>query len=99
MRPVDVLRWLATRQGSAPARVLVVAAHPDDEVIGLGAQLSSLPGPIILHVTNGAPRDGRDVAMHGFPDCATYAAARRKELLAALALAGLPSDAAHSLGV
>ncbi len=36
---------------------------------------------------------------HGFPDCASYAAARRKELAAALRLTGLGPGASETLGI
>jgi LmbE family N-acetylglucosaminyl deacetylase len=79
--------------------VLVVVAHPDDETIGLGAQLPRLPGIGLVHVTDGAPRDARDATAAGFASPGAYAQARRAELEAAMALAGVPADALVSLGV
>jgi LmbE family N-acetylglucosaminyl deacetylase len=73
--------------------VAVVVAHPDDETIGIGAQLPRLPGATIVLLTDGAPTSGTDAARLGFPSVAAYAATRRQEMQAALALAGIPLDA------
>jgi LmbE family N-acetylglucosaminyl deacetylase len=73
-------------------RVVVVLAHPDDETIGCGALLARLQDVCIVHVTDGAPRNGADAARHGFDSPAEYAAARREELQAAAALAGIGAD-------
>jgi LmbE family N-acetylglucosaminyl deacetylase len=74
---------------SQPA--LIVAAHQDDEVIGLGSRLPSMrDSAIFVHTTDGALK--KDAQALGFSDTAEYACARREELFAALALAGIPSD-------
>jgi LmbE family N-acetylglucosaminyl deacetylase len=59
-------------------------AHPDDETIGMGAQLCRFKDARLIYVTDGAPRDGRDAAARGYSTVAAYAAARRVELAAAL---------------
>src|SRR5689334_4373153 len=74
---------LAKRQ-PIESKVMIVVAHPDDETIGMGAQLCRLHDALMVHVTDGAPRDGHDAKAHGYAGTADYAAARRAELAAAL---------------
>ncbi len=79
--------------------IAVVCAHPDDETVGIGAQLPRLTGIRIVHVTDGAPADMRDAREHGFGTREAYAAARRDELETAMARAGIPPVRITGLGV
>ena len=89
----DLAQRVPTRK-----RIALVVAHPDDETIAAGASLHLLTGMLLVHVTDGAPHTLEDAARAGFATPAGYAAARRAELQAALALAGC-SPTTIELGV
>jgi LmbE family N-acetylglucosaminyl deacetylase len=99
MNPSEaILARLAAGQRVA-SRVMIVVAHPDDETIGLGAQLGRFEDALLVHVTDGAPRDGYDSRNYGFANVADYAAARQAELAAALRAGDAASVRTLRLGI
>lgn len=78
----------ATDRPTAP-RALLLFAHPDDEVIALGARLRRFADARIVHATDGAPQDQQDSRAHGFSSLEAYRQARVSEVRRALLLAGL----------
>lgn len=74
-------------------RSVVVAAHPDDEIIGLGTLLGRLCElQAVVHVTDGAPRRGEDIGNAGVGSWQEYAQMRRREVQAAMREAGVPAE-------
>ncbi len=83
-----------------PPRTMVVTAHQDDEVIGVGARMRRLRENIlIVHVTDGAPRDLTHAVEAGFTVREQYASVRQGEVRAALEVAGITADRSVTLGV
>jgi LmbE family N-acetylglucosaminyl deacetylase len=75
------------RELNRRSRCLIVVAHPNDEIVGSGCLIAKLPNVRILHVSHGAFAV-QETQKAGF-DIATE---RKRECLAALALAKVPSD-------
>lgn len=84
---------------SAAGPIALIAAHPDDEVLGLGGQLADIPRLSLLHVTDGAPRDPADARRCGFASRDAYAWARAGELDRALQAAQATGLRRRALGV
>ncbi len=78
-------------------RVALVVAHPDDETLALGGLFHCVPGLLLVHVTDGAPRGLPDAARYGGP--AAYGALRAAELDRALAVAAVPGLRRVALGI
>jgi N-acetylglucosamine malate deacetylase 2 len=74
------------------SEVALVVAHPDDEILGLGGCLAQLPAPIIIHLTDGVPRELPQAARAAFATREQYAQARQRELDRALAAAAVVHD-------
>jgi len=81
-------------------RILIAVAHADDETLGCFSVMHGNPGDVhILHATDSAPRDLKYAWRSGFATRGSYLAARRAELLAVLAKAGIPEARYHCLGL
>jgi LmbE family N-acetylglucosaminyl deacetylase len=86
------------RRGKIDVPTVTVFAHPDDETLACGAQLARFADLRMLLVTDGAPDTLLSARRRGFATVQAYAAARRGELEAALAVAGVSAARLESLG-
>ena len=99
--PRDMLMsFCASAKDPNPApKTMIVAAHQDDEVIGVGGRLPRLKKDVlVVHVTDGAPRDLTHAIEAGFSVREQYAAARQTEVREAVAMAGFTHDQSVTLG-
>jgi LmbE family N-acetylglucosaminyl deacetylase len=89
---------LQTTPSDPPLRILLLAAHPDDETIGASVLLSRFPQSSVAFLTDGAPRDTRlwSAGVNGSREA--YAETRRHEAFAALGYAGLSRQGVFWLG-
>jgi len=94
-----MLHQLLTLACDAEASAMLAFAHPDDETVALGARLHRLQSPLLVHVTDGAPRNLDDSTAHGFGSLADYRRHREQELTCALQLAGLERARRIRLGI
>lgn len=83
--------------GEQPS-LLVISAHPDDEVIGLGAKIPELKNLTFIHTTDGAPRNMKDANAVGFNSREEYAKKRYDEFCSVMQLAGHPVCSCIELG-
>jgi N-acetylglucosamine malate deacetylase 2 len=83
---------------SCDRRIVVVVAHPDDEVIGAGGQLHRWPFVHFIHVTNGSPASLEDAHRAGCVTREKYARLRRGEFEAVLREICVLASRCHWLG-
>lgn len=80
-------------------RILIVAAHPDDETIGASSLFAAYHDVTVMHVTDGAPRDRRWWPRDVAGSREAYARTRRREAESALGLAGVQPARILQLGI
>jgi N-acetylglucosamine malate deacetylase 2 len=97
MKPRPVSRLLAATPASHS--VIIICAHPDDEVIGAGILMTQLTDVNLVQVSDGAPRNGKIARALGLSGWEEYAAVRRKETDNALAVAPSNVGSVSNMGI
>jgi N-acetylglucosamine malate deacetylase 2 len=91
-------RELSAASPDPSLRILVLAAHPDDEVIGASTLLARFPQSTVAFLTDGAPRDEHFWTGGAYSSREEYAARRRGEAAQALAHANISAEQISWLG-
>jgi N-acetylglucosamine malate deacetylase 2 len=89
---------LASARPNVSARVLLLAAHPDDETIGASTILTRLPDVTVVFLTDGAPRDPRFWSPDAKGSRTDYTRMRWQEAVSSLSLTGVPAERILCLG-
>lgn len=83
---------LQTGSADSNLRIVVLAAHPDDETIGASVLLSRFPKSSVAFLTDGAPKNTH-LWPPGMPGSRQdYADLRREEVVNALSIAGISQE-------
>jgi LmbE family N-acetylglucosaminyl deacetylase len=97
--PMDPSLFSTRVGGAQEGPWLVIAAHPDDEVIGASWLMNRAPELVVVHVTDGAPEDPRLRPQEHAASRAQYAEVRRGEAETALRCLDVPRVRTLTLGV
>jgi LmbE family N-acetylglucosaminyl deacetylase len=79
--------------------VLIIAAHPDDEIIGAGDRLTKMNNIFFIHSTDGAPKNMKDSLIYGFENRRDYIRKRREEFFSALKHGNIQPEACFETGI
>ncbi len=82
----------------ASLRFMVLAAHPDDDVIGASVLLARFPDSLVVYLTDGAPHDSRLWTGGPHDSREQYAKTRCAEAIRALVYAAVPEENVCCLG-